>query len=136
MSIGGMLLRFTGLYIALLIAIIVIFALLELKGNSGANSGALIGSAFAACSWFCSKNRRVMTAGERRNAFLGLWGIDIAIQILVAQAVSAVVGTPLPLGALLIAVAFVGVLHGAVLYFVTGWAGKHYLKQVAKAKAA
>lgn len=136
MSIGGMLLRFTGLYIALVIAIVVIFALLDLKANSGAGSGALIGSAFAACSWFCSKNKRVMTPSERRSAFLGLWSIDVAIQLLVAQAVSVQAGTPLPLGALLIAVGFVAALHGAVLYFVTGWAGKQYLRQVAKERAA
>lgn len=132
MSVPGLLIRFAGLYIALMVGIAVVFHLLEIKSDSGLNSGALIGSVFAVCLWFGNKNKRYMEQREKRNAFLGMWAIDLSLQVLVAVGVGAAAGTQLPVVPLLMALAFIGLLHGIGIYFAVGFAGKQYAKQAAK----
>ena len=132
MSVTGLLLRFAGIYIALTICVAVVFSILRLTPNSGVNSGALIGSVFGACIWFASKNKRYMEPSEKRSAFLGMWAIDMALQILLSLGVGAATGAKLPLGPMVIAIAFIGLLHGAGIYFIVGFAGRQYAKQVTK----
>lgn len=134
MSASGLLVRFAGLYIALLGGIAAIFYLLDLKGNSGANAGALMGSVVGACMWFANKNKRYLEPGEKRSAFLGMWIIDTALQSIVALGASAAAGALLPIESLLFAIGFVGLLHGAAIYFMVGFAGKQYAKQASKSR--
>ncbi len=132
MSVSGLLLRFTGIYVGLLISLVIAFDVLGLTSNSGVNSGALIGAVLGSCSLFGSKNKRFLEAQERKNAILGMWAIDVGLQFLMSVVGGAVTGAQSPFSSLLVAVAFVGVLHGLVIYFMVGVAGKQYEKQRAK----
>ena len=132
MSLSGLLLRFTGIYVALIVGLAVLFALLGTKANSGVNVGALVGAVFAACMWFANKNKRYLAPSEKRTAFFGMWAIDILLQVLMAFTVGAASGTKLPLEPMLFALGFVGLLHGIAIYFMVALAGKQYARQVAK----
>jgi hypothetical protein len=115
MSVPGLLLRFAVIYVLLLAGIAVAFSVLGLKSNSGVNSAALIGAVLGACSWFGSKNGRFLEARERKSAILGMWGIDVGLQVVVAMAVGAASGTRLPLMPMLLATAFIGLVHGVLI---------------------
>lgn len=129
MSVAGLLIRFAAIYTALLGGVAMAFSLLGLKANSGVNAGALIGAVLAACLWYANKNKRYLTVREKRSAFLGMWAIDLALQALVTFALGAAMLSYTPV---LIALAFVVLLHGAGIYVAIGLAGKQYAKQVAK----
>ncbi len=107
-------------------------ALFDLKGNSSANDGAIIGSVFGACLLFADTNKRNLEPPEKRTAFFGMWAIDIVLELIPAHAVSSTTGTKLTPGAMLFALGFVGVLHGVAFNCTVGLAGKQYAKQVAK----
>lgn len=132
MSIAGLLVRFTATYVALLVAVVIGFSLVGVRPNSGVNVGALFGAVLAACLWFASRNRRFLTAPEKKKAVLGMWAIDLLLQLLVAVAMGLAPGAELSLPPVLLTLAFIGLLHGAGIYFIVGLAGKQYAKQAAK----
>jgi hypothetical protein len=132
MSIQGLLLRFTGIYVALLVFVGVGFAALGIKANSGVNAGALIGAVFGACLWFGTKNKRYLERTEKNHAALGMWVIDLVLQLIVVWLVGAATGAKLPLGPMLLGLAFVALLHGVAIYFTVGMAGKQFARQTAR----
>lgn len=132
MSISGLLLRFAGVYIALLLCLAIVFGLLGLKTNTGINAGALVTAVLGACFWFASKNKRYLKPSEKRSAVFGMWAIDLGLQIIMALAAGAVAGIQLSLGPMLVGASFVGLLHAAVIYFTVGLAGNEYVKQWTK----
>jgi heme O synthase-like polyprenyltransferase len=115
-----------------MICITIALGIFGVQANTGVNSGALVGSAFAVSMWFCSKNKRQMDSSESRAAVVGMLAIDLALQVVMALGIGAVGGTKLPVGPLLIATAFIGLLHGVGIYFMVSFAGKQYAKQVAR----
>ena len=132
MSVSGLLFRFTGIYLALLACIAVAFDALGLKANSGVNSAALVGAVLWSCAWFARNNGRFLEASERTRAVLGMWGIDVGFQVAVALALGAALGTRLPLMPMLLATGFIGLMHGVLIYFMVGLAGKQDSRQRAR----
>lgn len=135
MSMAGLLARFAATYVALLVAVVIGFSLVGVRPNSGANVGALFGAVFAACLWFASKNKRYLTAPEKKKAVLGMWAIDLLLQFLVAVGMGLVPAAERALVPVFVTMVLVGLLHGVGIYFIVGLAGKQYAKQAAKGVA-
>ncbi len=132
MSIAGLLIRFTLIYVGLMIGLSIVISLLGIKPDSAVNTSALIGAVLAACLWFANKNKRFLDQPEKKTAVLGMWGIDLAMQLLMTLGMSVLSGKQFSFSALLLAMAFIGVLHGIGIYLMVVVAGKNYAKQSAK----
>jgi len=128
MSLLALFVRFTLIYIALLVALAVALSVLGVKGNSGFNTAALLGAVMWVCLSFAKKNGRYFSNQEKTRAVLGMLAIDTLLQAIVAFAVAGAAGV----GAMLFALAFVGLLHALVIYVFVVLTGKQYAKQVAK----
>jgi hypothetical protein len=135
MSISGVLGRFLGGYVVLMIGAIVALRLLGIAPNSGVNVGILIGAVLWPCMAFGTKNKRYFTAAEKTKVVWGMIGINLLLQLLVAGGALAAEGK-LSVGTLAIAVAFVGVLHSLAIAYFVRLGGKLLDKQLQKQVAA
>jgi hypothetical protein len=109
MSLVGLILRFTGIYIALTVG-------LSVAGFGGsANFPALFGAVFGACAWFAAKNKRGLNPSERAKTILGMWGIDT---VLLAVALG------LPSSFFVLGVGVVWILHGLGIWLMVSIASR------------
>jgi len=131
MTLRGLLVRFTLIYIGLLIVIGVGFHLLGAKSGTSGNAGALIGAVMGSCLWFARANKRFFSPIEKRNVILSMIAIDLVFQTFVASAL--LLGVPGGIGsaAMLFGILFVGSLHALVIWFFVGWSGKQFAKEAA-----
>ena len=123
MSISGVLWRFLGAYVVLMIAAVVALRLLGITTNSGVNVGILIGAVLWSCIAFGTKNKRYFTASEKSKVVWGMIGINLLLQLLVGAGALAAEGK-LSAGALGFALLFVGVLHSLAIAYFVGLGGK------------
>lgn len=135
MSLKSILVRFTLIYLGLLIVIGIAFAAFGAKSSTSGNAGALIGAVMGAAMWFTSKNKRDFSPVEKRNAFLGMLAIDIALQTLVTSALLFSVPGGFGSMPMLFGIGLVCLLHAPVIWFFTGWAGKQMAKDLARKEA-
>lgn len=135
MSISGVLWRFLGVYVVLMIAAVVALRLLGLTTNSGVNVGILIGAVLWPCMAFGTKNKRYFTASEKSKVIWGMIGINLLLQLLVGGGALAAAGK-MSVGALGLAMLFVGVLHSFGIAYFVGQAGRILDKQRQKQATA
>jgi hypothetical protein len=133
MSLNALFLRFTLIYIAILMVVAIALAAIGITGNSGVNTAALLTAVMWACQTFAKKNSRYFSKEEKTRVVLGMLAIDLVLQTVLAVAVAGVGSTKLTLGPMLFAIAFIGLLHVLVIYYFVGMTGKQYEKQAAKA---
>jgi hypothetical protein len=131
------LLRFLAVYLGLAVAGIVGFSLAGVKPVSGLNVAILIGAVYWACLAFGKKNARYFTPVEKKRVVWGMVAIDVALQMAVMLSV---LGSGMAEGGavivpMLAALAFVSLLHAALIYFFVGNAGKLFAKEQARALA-
>ncbi|WP_411879900.1 ABZJ_00895 family protein [Polaromonas sp. YR568] len=129
MSISGVLWRFLAAYIVLMVVVVVAFQLLGVSSNSGVNVGILIGAVLWPCMAFGTRNKRYFTAPEKKKVMWGMIGINLALQGLVGGAALAAEGK-LNLGALVIGLLVVGVLHSLAIAYFVRLGGKLFEKQL------
>lgn len=129
MSVQGLLIRFFLIYMSLSTVVSGTLALLGFEGGS-VNPAVLLGSVLLACQWFARRNKRYFTPAEKRNAILGMLAVDMAV-----ETAGVVVGTGsssgIVLRSMLLGGLIVGVLHGALVWFFVGFAGKQFAKEFA-----
>lgn len=130
MSIPGLLLRYTAIYVLLLVVAGAVFYVLGIKTNSGINAGVLIGSVYGACLWFSNKNKRYFEGSEKKHAVFGMWVIDMALQFIGVWLAGVATGAELLLSSMLFLLVFIALLHGIAIYFAVGMA-RQYAKQSA-----
>ena len=135
MSISGVLWRFLGAYVVLMVVAGVAVRLLGITSNTGLNVGILIGSVLWPCMAFGTKNKRYFTAPEKTKVVWGMIVINLLLQLLVGGAALAAEGK-LSLGAFAIAMLIVGVLHSLAIAYFVGLGGKLLDKQLQKQAAA
>jgi hypothetical protein len=135
MSISGVLWRFLGAYVVLMIGAVVALSLLGVPSNSGVNVGVLVGAVLWPCMAFGTKNKRYFTGSEKKKVVWGMIGINLLLQLLVGGGALAAAGK-LSVGALAMALAFVGVLHSLAIAYFVGFGGKLVDKQLQKQAAA
>jgi len=119
MSITGLLIRFTWIYVALSVAIFVAISVLGLNFSHG-NTIALICATLGAVSGFGYRNRRALERGEFWQAALGMWGIETALQLLFALVSLTAAGLALSAGIMLTIVLVIGLIHGSSI-LGTAW---------------
>ncbi|OGB24691.1 MAG: hypothetical protein A3I66_18035 [Burkholderiales bacterium RIFCSPLOWO2_02_FULL_57_36] len=134
MSILGVLIRFFLAYIVLMIVAVVALRALGIASNSGVNVGILIGAVLWPSMAFGTKNGRYFNRAEKIKVVWGMIGINLALQLLVGGGALAAEGR-LSSGALVVALAFVGVIHSVAIYYFVGLAGKLLEKQAKKVAA-
>lgn len=132
MSLVALLGRFTLAYVFLLCALAIGFHLVGMQSNSAINSSALMGAVIWSCLAFATKNGRYLTRAEQRSILLGMLAVDLLLQSVLLLLVSATSPTPLPLGPVFYALAFVGGLHALAIVCMIGIAGKQYARQAAR----
>lgn len=123
MSIAGLLFRFTWIYVGLSVAIFVAISALGLNFSHG-NTVALICATLGAVSGFGYRNRRALERGEFWKAALGMWGIETALQLLLAFVSLTAAGLTLSAGMLMTIVLFIGLIHGSSILgtaWLTNW---------------
>jgi hypothetical protein len=135
MSISGVLGRFLGAYVVLMIGAVVALRLLGISSNSGVNVGILIGAVLWPCMAFGTKNKRYFTASEKTKVVWGMIGINLLLQLLVGGGALAAAGK-LSVGVLAMAAALVGVIHSLAIAYFVGLGGKLLDKQLQKQAAA
>lgn len=133
MSISGVLIRFFLAYIVLMVVAALALHLLGIASNSGVNVGILIGAVMWSCTTFGTRKDRYFNNAEKTKVVWGMIGINLAIQLLVGGVAAQ---GKLSGGFLLIALAFVGVIHSVAIYYFVGLVGKTIEKQQAKKAAA
>lgn len=133
MSLTSLFLRFTLIYVAILIVVSIALAAIGITGNSGVNTAALLSAVMWVCQSFAKKNSRYFSKEEKTRVVLGMLAIDLVLQTVLALAVAGAGSAKLTLGAVLFAIAFIGLLHAVVIYYFVGMTGKQYEKQAAKA---
>lgn len=136
MTITSLLLRFAVTYVGLLVALAIGLSLVGVKGNSGVNVAALLGAVTWVCHSFAKKNQRYFTPAEKSRAVWGMWGIDVALQAVITVVMGAATLKSMTFGPLVLALAFVALVHAVVIYVFVGLSGKQYAKQVAKSGAS
>jgi hypothetical protein len=134
MSISGVLGRFLGAYVVLMVVAGVAIRLLGITSNTGVNVGILIGAVLWPCVAFGTKNKRYFTAPEKTKVVWGMIAINLMLQLLVGGAALAAEGK-LSLGALAIAMLVVGVIHSLAIAYFVGLGGKLLDKQLQKQAA-
>ncbi len=131
MSIPGLLVRFTVVYLLLLVVVALLLGLVGVRGNSGVNVSVLVGSVMGCCIWFADKNGRYFSESERPLVILGMTAVDVLMQLLLVFALAGP-DAKQHAGALLGTVAFVGVLHLLTVWAIVVITGRKYAKRVAK----
>lgn len=134
MSVSGVLWRFLGAYVVLMVAATVALRLLGVASNSGVNVGILAGAVLWPCMAFGTKNKRYFTASEKRRVIWGMIGINLLIQLLVGGGALAAEGK-MSADVLGFALLVVGVLHSLLIAFFVGLGGKLLDKQLQKQAA-
>jgi len=134
-SISGVLWRFLGVYVALMIMAAIAFQLLGFTPNSGVNVGILICAVLWPCMVFGTKNKRYFTAPEKTKVVWGMIAINLMLQLLVGGGALAAEGK-LTAGTLGVAMLIVGVLHSLAIAYFVGAGGKLHDKQLQKQAAA
>lgn len=131
MSLAGLLLRFAGIYIALLFAAQYLAGAIGGIGAQGLNAVALVAAGIGATMLFGRSTGRALEPREKRNAILGMWATDVGFQLLVAAAVIGVVDLAQSAGWVLSSFAIVALLDLLLLYFAVGWANRFQANRVA-----
>jgi len=127
LTLAALLRRFAAAYLVLLVVLAAVLQLAGASSSMGGNMAALIGAMTWVCVDFTKKNGRYFTREEKRRAVLGMLAIDMALQAVVAVAVSLFLSVPAPaLVPMLLALLFVGVLHALAIWFYVGFTGKQY----------
>lgn len=129
MTLRQLFLHFTLAFIAGLVGLGVLASLLGIDPSTHINTAALAGASLYACSRFGEKNKRRLTAAEERKAWTGMLAIDLGIQLMFA-ALMALAGL-MPAffsGAMLLALAVVGLLHAALVIAMVKSAGRLFDK--------
>ena len=129
MTIKGLLLRFFLGYLVLIIVAGVILNYFSLKGGSWINTGILIGLVFWVCLSFGQKNKRYFTKDEKIATVLGMIAIDLLLQILLSVAALSATDAHLGVTPFVLALGFIGLLHGLVIYYFVGSIKKIMIKQ-------
>jgi len=129
MTIKGVLWRFALAYVVAAIAAGTVLNMLGIKGGTGVNVGLLAGCTLWVCIAFGKANGRYFTSSEKTLAVTGMIVIDLALQLVVMLATLSQRTAGLHAGAMLFALAFVGLLHAVAIYFFVGMAGKQLAKQ-------
>jgi hypothetical protein len=132
MSVPGLLVRYFGIYVGLMLGMAAVFNLIGVKANAGLNTGALIGAVLGACLWFSRSNQRYLRPNEKWAAVAGMWALDLLVQVVMAFAIAAATQSNMPPGPLLMVVGFVSLLHGAAILVMVWFAGRQYAKQVTR----
>jgi hypothetical protein len=127
MTISALLARFTVIYIALLIAAGALVSALGLKGGSGFNTAILMGAVMWSCMSFGKANGRYFEGSEKTRVILGILVINLFIQLAMV-ALFAQSSIPLSSGFMLGVFIFIGLIHGAIIYFFVGFTGKQLSK--------
>jgi len=137
MTVNQLLRRFAWVYVLAIVAVAFLLSLLDSK-TSSANTAALLASALYVCLRFAEVNQRRLNADESRRAWLGMWGIDAVLQLailLLTQSLNP--SMRLTSGVALLAIGFVLLLHGVVLWGTVKYSGWLHDKQTAaKARKA
>lgn len=131
MSISGVLWRFLGAYVVLMVVAGVAIRLLGITSNTGVNVGILIGAVLWPCVAFGTKNKRYFTPAEKKKVVWGMIAINLMLQLLIGGAALAAEGK-LSFGAFVIAMLIVGVLHSLAIAYFVGLGGKLLDKQLQK----
>ncbi len=118
MSVKGLLWRFAALYVGLMLLVVAAVGLLGVRPSSGLNTVALLGAVGGAGFWFTRQNRRQPDAHERRRAVVGMWVMDLLLQMGVALVAAAATGAGLAAGSFLAAFGFIAALHGVIVYLI------------------
>jgi len=135
MSISGVLIRFLGAYVVLMIGASNVLRLLGItSSNMGVDTAVLIGAVLWSCRAFGVKNNRYFTAPEKTKVILGLIVVDLSLQIFLAWIILAITGEVMKISTLAFALVVVAVLHSLVIVcFVdvgSKLVAKHLQKQV------
>lgn len=116
MTLTGLLLRFALLYPpALLAAGLAVHALGLGAGGPAVNMAILFGLIAYLLNRFGARNRRYLSPIELRNAFFGLFGINLLYQVLFGLVLTDRFGDA-NAGAIAVGLAIVSILHGAAIY--------------------
>lgn len=132
MSVSGLLVRYVGIYVGLMLGMAAVFNLIGVKANAGLNTGALIGAVLGACLWFARSNQRYLNRNETWAAVAGMWALDLLVQVVMAFAIAAATKSNMPPGPLLLVVGFVSLLHGAAILVMVWFAGRQHAKAVSR----
>lgn len=135
MSISGVLWRFLGAYVLLMVCAAIALRLLGIASNSGVNVGVLFGAVLWPCMAFGTKNKRYFTVSEKKKVVWGMIAINLLLQLVASVGALAAEGK-LSAGALAFALIFVGVIHSLVIAYLVGLGGKLLDKQRQKQEAA
>lgn len=131
MTLRQLFIRFTLVYLGAMAVLATAAAWLDFKSSS-LNTAALGGAVFYVCARFAEKNGRRFTDVESSAAWKGMLAIDMAIQLSVLGLMSAAGQVPSMLsGPFLFAIAFVTLLHAAIIVFLVKKSGSFYEKQQA-----
>jgi hypothetical protein len=122
MTIKDVLIRFSLTYVALLITVFLISALLKYVGVSIPSLGIfiLIMSTFYTCQTFAKKNKRYFTNEEEKQVIIGFFIINLIVEGILS-ALGAIAGT-LRGTALLIAIGLVVIINPIIIYIFVGLA--------------
>jgi len=131
MTIKGVLWRFALAYTVALFAVGYIVGLLGFNGSTGVNIAILASCVWWVCTAFGKANGRYFTSGEKAAVVVGLILIDVALQFVGTFAVLSQRESAVNSDAMLFALALVGLLHAAGIYFFVGAAGRHAVKPTA-----
>lgn len=131
MSIAGLLVRFAGIYVGLMIAIMVVMSALDINLGQG-NTLILLGATMGAVSWFHSRNRRALAKGEFRNAVIGIWAVDMAFQLIVTLGTLTAAGAPLASEYMVAFLGTVGLMHGVAILATTWFLNRSFAKSARK----
>lgn len=124
----GMVGRFALYYVGLTIAAGIILQLISMKTNAGLTVGILMGSAMGAHQAWAKKNERRFEGNERRNAALGMFGVDVLFGVV--QFLLIDIKAPEGAAGLVIGVTAVFLLiHFAVIYLALGLSEKGLAKR-------
>ncbi len=128
MGISVVLTRFAIGYLAMALACAVVFKLMKLGSNSGATVGVLAAGVMWACSAFAKSNGRYFTSQEKWRVVAGMLLLHLVFQLAFALPLLAVLKN-LPVGMMLGGAAFLGVMHGIVIYVFVAITGRFLVKQ-------
>ncbi len=129
MSLLGLFLRFSIVYLLLNIAISIVLNLLAIKSNSGAVVATLFGATMYACLVFGKKNNRFFTKKEKTSAVLGFAFINILMQLLFTLLLLTALSKPLSSTILLFTLGITIIVHTPIIYFFIGRTKKTLIRQ-------
>lgn len=131
MTVRSLLIRFALAYAGLIAAAAAVLVIFDLGKSSAINIALLIGARSWACLSFAQKNGRYLTAQEKKTTILGMIGIDLAIQVILAFGLLGATQADVPVMLLLGALVFVELLHACAIWFFVGFLGRTFEKQQA-----